>query len=70
MKGQRIGREAKRFRDLAGRHARRPACTRSRKHGEPVVLRKRGQRRHRCCLFHISTIIEQFDPGQEFFEDD
>jgi len=58
MKGECVGRELQRARDLARRQALRPGLHQQAEHVEPIILRECGKGRDSVFCFHISTNIE------------
>jgi hypothetical protein len=64
MKGERIGRNAKRHRNLPGLHPLRPRLHQQAERIETTFLRKGGKRRNGIIYFHISTNIEIYNLRQ------
>jgi hypothetical protein len=69
MEGKRVGRQAERSRDLAGRHAFGTRPHQQPERIEAILLRQRGQARQSLGLFHISMDIEIIFGWQIHFHD-
>jgi hypothetical protein len=68
MECQRVGRQPKADRDVAGRHAIGAGFNQQAKHIEAIVLRQSGENRDSILLFHISMIIETTEGRQVTFQ--
>ena len=67
MKGQRIGRQLKRFGDCAGGHPVRAGPNQQPEDVEAVVLREGCESSYGIMFFHISTNIEMYDRKQAIY---